>query len=184
MSKIYNGECESKTKENSHNSVTCKICQQSYGTRKALRKHIKRVHENKRPFCTTCSKIVSNMKLHIARFHQKKKSPCDICSKTFITKHDLKIHIEDTHVKDTRVKDTHVKDTHVNKFLCDVCSEKFSSTLELKDHAKKKHDKEIIFQCVKCGIGFTERKSFHTHLDLYHSGTRYMYPRLDHTAVI
>ena len=127
-SKNTEKECDKdfKIKETALNKIVCEVCCTSFRTKKALKKHTKRVHENKRPFCSICSKNVSNLKIHIKRVHENRKPPHHACSSASKSKHHLKPHVSRICSKK-------------QPLMCEICRKRFATRFELKEHNTRRH---------------------------------------------
>ena len=127
-SKNTEKECDKdfKIKETALNKIVCEMCCTSFRTKKALKKHTKRVHENKRPFCSICSKNVSNLKIHIKRVHENRKPPHHACSSASKSKHHLKPHVSRICSKK-------------QPLTCESCRKRFATRFELKEHTQRWH---------------------------------------------
>ena len=81
--------------------LICDICNAIYKTQDGLENHIKQNHVNYK--CGDCKKSLTglyNMKRHIKLVHEEKKPPaysCSFCAARFMTKQGMKKHILSTH---------------------------------------------------------------------------------------
>ena len=125
-SKNTETKCDKDSKETALNKIVCEMCCTSFRTKKALKKHTKRVHENKRPFCSICSKNVSNLKIHIKRVHENRKPPHNACSSASKSKHHLKPHVSRICGKK-------------QPFMCESCRKRFATRFKLKEHTQRWH---------------------------------------------
>ena len=111
----------------------CQICKKSINSI-YLQKHIKQVHENKKPSttCTLCNKTFygSYLTIHMRAVHEKvRKWNCQLCEKDFAFQEGYL---------------SHVRNIHENvKQLCDLCGESYNQRGGLKKHKTQKHEDEI-----------------------------------------
>ena len=73
-----------------HKGIThkCKLCEKIFSFKSTLRKHIREIHEEMRPYkCHVCEKDFkqkSAMDIHIQAIHEKKKpNKCQLCDLKF-----------------------------------------------------------------------------------------------------
>ena len=89
----------------SDKSVTCTICDKKFVAKKTLNRHMRSVHEGKKPFkCDTCDKSFSQktgLNSHIVTHHSLEKPDksfiCSICNARFCAKKSLARHIATVH---------------------------------------------------------------------------------------
>ena len=82
----------------------CEICEQEFSIAKNLKRHIKSVHEGKKPFICSISPCKqaftqnANLKRHISSFHNKIKAfKCNKCPASFVRKAGLANHEKNVH---------------------------------------------------------------------------------------
>ena len=145
----------------------CPHCAQELSCHRALRDHIKVVHE-KIP-CAECGKMVGHtvMGRHM-QFHlpnELKKYKCDICGKGFPTNQAFKDH-RNIHTGEKPYKckfcsscfaggsarNMHQR-AHQKKHNCDVCGKDFSTNQHFKDHMNI-HTGEKPYKCKFCSACF------------------------------
>lgn len=115
----------------------CPECEQSFGDKANLARHIITVHENQRnhtcPICLVSFGHKGYIRQHIKTVHENKKDhTCSICEKSFGAKSDLK---------------TDVSRVHENRknHICSVCcSETFGYRAALLRHKKLKHSEKSV----------------------------------------
>ncbi|XP_037299395.1 zinc finger protein 675-like isoform X3 [Manduca sexta] len=127
--------------------------------------------------CTYCGKLYmkgTQLRLHI-------KYMCDECGARFVTKGNLKYHIEWAHLKMANYKciqcskvlrtsrslRRHIEFVHENKQLprdkiCDYCGKGFTSASYLRTHVRS-HTGERPHGCARCGAAFAHRAALYTH---------------------
>ena len=78
----------------------CKICEQVFDYRSAMRLHIIKTHKNHKFNCNICGKIFSeeiNLDKHNEIIHNEQKYSCEQCCKTYALRESLKRHIKTAH---------------------------------------------------------------------------------------
>lgn len=150
-------------------NFVCDTCNKAYGEKSLLTRHKKRCGLQKISFfCKPCKKHVSDMKTHCESEHSNLKNPCstchrrfetneklknhifivhtrkhycDLCGKGFISKYDVRRHLE-THKQQNKIKDsnTHLsfhQDELLNSFDYKTVNDCKKSKIELKEGADK-----------------------------------------------
>ena len=145
-----------------HEGVTykCNLCEKSFTKAEHLRKHVKRVHEEKNIYaCNHCEKRFSqshHFKRHIKAVHEGVKDHvCGNCGKSFTESKSLTRHIKSVHEG--------VKDHH-----CNLCGKGFSRPDKLKEHVKAIHEGVRDHVCNLCGNSFTEAWHLNDHIKTFH----------------
>ncbi len=106
---------------------TCHICGHCFAQSADLRKHIRTVHEGKRPFaCDLCSKRFGekgNLRKHRRSVHfNERPFGCSTCGATFAFKDGLARHIKLVH-------------DNVRPFSCNRCGSSYKQISQLRRHA-------------------------------------------------
>ena len=91
-------------KTDNFEKLKCSSCDYSCSIKGSLKRHIRSVHEKKKPHkCSLCHYSCSNkgsLKRHIESVHEKKKPhKCSLCDYSCSQKAHLKRHIESVHEK-------------------------------------------------------------------------------------
>ena len=85
-----------KSTHKTSESYACDICEKQYPSIKSLTKHMIYVHDRLSPKCDLCNKRFAEpcaLRIHIERSHEKKKPfGCKSCDKTFFDENGLKNH--------------------------------------------------------------------------------------------
>ena len=115
-------------------SFLCTMCNESFGYKHVLARHIESKHEEKKNYkCDVCDKTFScnfNLKKHIELGHEGNKPfICHICATPFRQKPSLRTHILSVH--------------EGKKFECDICESSFLKRTKLKKHKEKFHEKNV-----------------------------------------
>nr|XP_037869868.1 zinc finger and SCAN domain-containing protein 26 isoform X4 [Bombyx mori] len=145
-----------------HNKFPCPHCERVYRWNSNLHRHIRshKAREADELYCVTCDKRYSS----IATFRQhltgsKMHVPveqfmfvCGECGKRFVSKTNLKDHIDWEHLK--RVK-----------FRCKVCDK---NSAKLKSHITALHTSHTPYRCGKCSAAFSWHSSLYRHLKEIH----------------
>ena len=118
---------------NNKKNTKCPQCKKQFQTKQGLQLHIKRDHENNRPFeCDFCGKAFVSSKTrneHVRNTHQP--VTCDICHKTISNHWELRKHKVFVH-----------KETEGCHF-CELCPKSvFFSTQTFLKHCASKHGDE------------------------------------------
>ena len=118
---------------NNKKNTKCPQCKKQFQTKQGLQLHIKRDHENNRPFeCDFCGKAFVSSKTrneHVRNTHQP--VTCDICHKTISNHWELRKHKVFVH-----------KETEGCHF-CELCPKSvFFSTQTFLKHCATKHGDE------------------------------------------
>ena len=89
----------SNNKDTKEKIFTCHICEKHFNDRKNMKRHIRGVHEGKKPFVCTfeeCEEAYAqkiNLQRHLSSFHEKiKEFKCGKCPADFVRKEDLNKH--------------------------------------------------------------------------------------------
>uniref|UniRef100_A0A336M9A4 CSON013711 protein n=1 Tax=Culicoides sonorensis TaxID=179676 RepID=A0A336M9A4_CULSO len=96
--------------------------------KKALRSHIRRIHDRQSQTCPVCLKQFRNMhalNLHKGRVHVDAKHKCDICGKMFKMKDKLNDHRKGHFIE--------------NRFQCDMCNVANNDYANILKHRKQVH---------------------------------------------
>ena len=102
-------------------SFVCTICNESFGYKHVLARHIESKHEEKKNYkCDVCDKTFNckfNLKKHIELGHEGNKPfICHICATPFRQKPSLRTHILSVH--------------EGKKFECDICESSYFVSLK------------------------------------------------------
>lgn len=122
----------------------CRVCENSFTSKKALADHKKSVH----PRCSENGGVTDGRH----RVH-----PCDECDQIFNYKYELERHRE-THVPYTQMGP--------HEFVCCVCGLKVASKAALKIHLHRFHNKDEEtkdYLCSECGYMASTKKAFTDH---------------------
>lgn len=128
------------------------------------------------------------MKERIKKWRTQKKSCCDHCGKIYLTKPELRRHIEYVHEGVTFECDLcnrklagkvnlvkHMKSVHgvgyAGRVLCDICGKSFKTRASRKSHIKSVHQKIKKAECSDCGLLFQTKASLQKHQHT-HTNTR------------
>ncbi|KAH8272883.1 hypothetical protein KR018_007115 [Drosophila ironensis] len=136
----------------SHNNdnVVCSLCNASYKSQEALKKHHAYWHE---PIeCPQCFKIVKNRRnydTHVNVVHSNsKRYSCSVCEKGFYHKSEMEAH----------------QRLHGQSFSCSECRFTTKNKESLSVHILGQHKKQFAFQCKKCNKRFGRRQGLNTHM--------------------
>ena len=146
--------------------LECKICSHcdiSFTTKHKLDTHIKTNHMNmdNKAKCDICSKLISSnhLKLHIDTVHfDLMRVNCIHCKKSFVTKSDMKKHVQRIHI--------------TGKKKCEFCS-KLISRKYFKHHINQfRHDLNRI-NCSQCEKSFATKEYMKKHVQIVHMNKNY-----------
>ena len=131
---------------NSHRAnldLPCETCNKIFHTKASLKCH-RKIHRGKAEKCEQCeSSFVTKgqLRVHVNAVHLlKKEAKCDLCNIELCTKKYLQIHLDSIH-KGTTIK-------------CELCDETFSNKTNLNQHKKRKHDIKTMHKCTFCDKSF------------------------------
>ncbi|XP_062460099.1 transcriptional repressor CTCFL isoform X1 [Pezoporus occidentalis] len=167
----------------------CYVCQSTFtqsGTMKIhmLQKHGENVPKYKCPHCSAFIARKSDLGVHLRNLHSYMAVAvkCSDCEAVFHERYALVQHRK-THRNERRFKcdqcsyackqEQHLivhKGTHTRKkpFACLCCSKTFQQKELLTLHSRKHHDshiKPIVYECPKCGKGYSLRDNMHKHAE-------------------
>ena len=148
----------------------CDFCGNAYGNQLKLKHHIYDVHKEKvqaRKYntektqkieCSQCNKMIrkGNIEKHILSC-QKKYAKIEIANSNRLESNSPQ-------------KLVHVVPVSV-KVKCEYCGKSYARAA-LKQHIKSVHEKVKDFQCPKCGMAFSEKRSLKNHDSTAHSEIR------------
>ena len=133
----------------------CNLCESSFPREDTLKRHIKTVHENFRPYtCEECGKnfkLLQHLQEHIIAIHTLDRSyVCEECGFAF----KLLQHLND-----------HIRVVHQNHrpHVCEECDASFPHARDLKLHIIAVHTDEKPFVCEECGRGFADPSHLYKH---------------------
>lgn len=111
--------------------VKCRQCDQTFGDKGTLNRHIRCKHTDNPPFhCHLCESTFTrddNRTLHIKKKHEgRKDSRCGLCYRRFTEQESLGAHIRSVHY---RCKDA----------ICEYCGKLFSQRSKLSMHLRTAH---------------------------------------------
>ena len=154
------------TTKKSINSETtdfkCETCEKSYSNAKALKRHIRLVHEGKDHKCEYCGKTFSqaeHLKNHIHAVHEGQIDfKCEQCNRYFSRRTGLKRHNQTVHEKQ-------------KEFKCHFCRKSFTQEGVLKRHIRTVHE-GLNFTCELCNKSFSRNDILKRHLYSVHEGQK------------
>ena len=141
--------------------MACDECGNLFDTPENLKMHKKKVHEKSfYVVCHICAKHCSNkdqLKHHLARIHDigEKKLKCDHCDSKFVTRYELKQHIE-AHHNTSMV------------YQCEECPKIFQVKSYLQTHIRIVHKKHRPHQCDICLERFLYNRDVIRHKKFHH----------------
>ena len=100
--------------------------------------------------CSKCKKLNVNA-IHKCSERQK----CLICNKSFVSKRNLKHHIDIVHKK-------------LNPYQCQECKKCFGQKLQLQSHINIFHRKLTPYQCQECKKSFGQKLKLQSHTNIIH----------------
>ena len=78
--------------------IPCTVCEKTFSTKQAMRKHIEMIHEDKKEQCCECGQWFKNLYDHMKKVHGVgKQHMCNDCGKGFVCNSYLKEHWEKIH---------------------------------------------------------------------------------------
>lgn len=145
----------------------CHICGKIFKYPESLRRHLKTVHSDERPFkchlCTSSFNRKHNLTIHIKVVHQgervytRKHIPrlCQYCGKVLLSVRSLEEHISSIHTKKAL-------------YECDKCHSTFFRKMGLVRHnsecnGKSQPGKEFLKYCEFCGLEFKKEHFYNKH---------------------
>lgn len=111
----------------------CHICGNVFKYSESLRRHLKTVHSDERPF------------------------KCHLCASSFNRNHNLTIHIKVVHQRQRVYPKKKVPR------LCDYCGKVLLSSRSLEEHISCMHTKRALYECDRCHTTFYRKLSFEKH---------------------
>uniref|UniRef100_A0A1I8PBE3 Zinc finger protein weckle n=1 Tax=Stomoxys calcitrans TaxID=35570 RepID=A0A1I8PBE3_STOCA len=140
-------------------TVPCPYCDRGFSFVDAMRRHVKIVHQNIKPFiCEQCGrtcKTLAALNEHLLVHTDECPFKCEVCGKSFKNNARLKSHM-----------DTH----NESEYACPECGLKLNTRRTLQQH-RLVHTDVKRFKCEFCDAAFKRTKSLKNHL-LLHSGLR------------
>ncbi|XP_037869865.1 zinc finger protein 773 isoform X1 [Bombyx mori] len=180
-----------------HNKFPCPHCERVYRWNSNLHRHIRshKAREADELYCVTCDKRYSS----IATFRQhltgsKMHVPveqfmfvCGECGKRFVSKTNLKDHIDWEHLKRVKfrckvcdkpfkthtslylhMQNVHTHESRKKSNLCHVCGKRYQNSAKLKSHITALHTSHTPYRCGKCSAAFSWHSSLYRHLKEIH----------------
>ncbi|KAM7350940.1 zinc finger protein 30C isoform 2-T2 [Cochliomyia hominivorax] len=153
-----------KHRESEHTTIACRLCKDvTFTNEDDYRVHIRDIHQGVDRELFTCEKCGATYKtIDPYRRHMDtecgriKPFKCDKCPMAFVTKYNLKQHLEN-----------HSGEL---KFCCSYCGRNFKQKARLVEH-ERTHTGEKPYKCDVCGKCFSHRESIVTHSSI-HTGIR------------
>ena len=139
----------------------CIDCDHRSANKKALSRHIKRVHDGSKSFkCSACDFETANefhLKKHTLSDVHKGSKPfkCKLCNFETAQKSDLKFHIESVH-------------EGIKPFNCCICNYKTSKKYTLKKHIESVHEGIKPFKCNICNYKTSRNYYLKKHIESVH----------------
>ena len=162
----------------------CTVCDKTFTTSIALKKHLPAHNSEKQFICSTCAdgfKHMSSLIHHEYTVHGdntscKSATECPVCGQKFVVKSRLRLHMETHNTqyyqcklcdKQFRYKanlSCHMKGVHEGdvRYECPVCERKFGNSYNLKVHIRI-HTGEKPYTCPNCKKGFADVCNFRRH---------------------
>ena len=197
---LHSKKCESilqKKKKRENDMVKwhkCNICDKMLYGIKALRIHLRKLHERKRDlFCDQCDETfdrLTRLEDHINSIHKNQPYVCGSCDKTFNFRRHLQVHVVKVH--NVTQKDTyschvcdkeflkelefkkHYKALHIKaqEYVCEFCHKKMSTKGCLTKHIGKMHEDKAVLQCNICQKTFYLTDDFEKHVQIVNLNER------------
>lgn len=111
----------------------CHICGKIFKYPESLRRHLKTVHSDERPF------------------------KCHLCTSSFNRNHNLTIHIKVVHQREPMYAKKHIPR------LCDYCGKVLLSVRSLEEHISSIHTKKALYECNRCHSTFFRKMGLVKH---------------------
>ena len=157
---------EPRTHMNISSSIpTCHICQRSFGLKKNLDQHIRRIHTNqaegerKLYKCTQCTKTFISQKFmmdHINNFHTDLKPfTCSYCPRVLTRISHKRAHENEVHLGN-------------RKYVCKICNKGFKRNTLLIRHEDSVHKQVKNFACDRCPIAMSDKRNLQKHIEGVH----------------
>ncbi|XP_019539397.2 transcription factor grauzone-like [Aedes albopictus] len=165
----------------------CDTCGYKFGTKEALKKHIKAVHEEASDYiCEICSKgfyrksfFLEHRKTHDMTAEQLKKQ-CPVCNKwlkshAYWVKHVRRHRNEGDHkcqecghvsinlmALKAHMTRRHGPSSH-RRHVCELCGKEYSHGTTLKEHVANAHTGAPLYQCCYCSKSFFSNATMYGH---------------------
>ena len=176
----------SGSEENKMVYMNCSQCENTYESKKELKRHILKVHYEKTFDCDFCAEVFTreeNLERHKNHVHypQEEKFSCSDCGKKFQRKDNFDRHQSLLHLSSESEKiacdlcaskfslkanlDRHnrlsLNKDGSHRFQCSDCDEKFCTGKILKEHHNREH---VTLSCEDCGLSFAAKSSLDLHM--------------------
>ena len=167
----------------------CEDCGETFNKDKNFMEHMKKIHNNTRPYlCKVCNvgyNSKNGLKIHVRSVHSREQLKCEAdadCGETFFYQTQLENHYKANHpdfkVNHCFICNTsygssymykrHVATGHSNRHsTCKFCDTVFTTHQLLDDHYKKDHGISEPYDCSICGKTFAMKYSMEKHVDAH-----------------
>ena len=145
-------------------STVCNICRKIYESRKLMKDHVRRYHDDTVHQCVRCNKKITgkkNFRDHM-RIHNPKVE-CSLCHKMY-QEICIKEHMRDYCLYGPQLKKMKKIEKEHKNYNCQTCDLNFIDRRQLRAHRKKTH----LVKCQNCSKTFRKQKTLERHIERIH----------------